>query len=50
MLHAGTAAADIARALSFSDQSHFIRSFRKQFGVTPGDFVQARRAPGSVAA
>ena len=43
MLLAGKPASTIARELSFSDQSHFIRSFRKQFGVTPGDFVSARR-------
>jgi AraC-like DNA-binding protein len=46
MLLAGTPASTIARDLGFSDQSHFIRSFRKQFGVTPGDFQSARQ-PGT---
>jgi AraC family transcriptional regulator len=34
--------ADIALEAGFSDQSHFIRAFRRQFGTTPG--VARRRA------
>jgi len=49
LLHAGRPAAKIAEALSFSDQSHFIRTFRRQFGMTPGDFLAAR-APAHLAA
>lgn len=41
MLLAGRGASDIARELNFSDQSHFIRSFRKQFGATPGELATA---------
>jgi len=49
----GRSASEIARSLRFSDQSHFIRSFRKQFGATPGElsakrleWCRRKRAPG----
>ena len=38
------ALAQITRAAGFSDQSHFTRSFRQAFGVTPGQYRRARRA------
>ncbi|MEM1023325.1 MAG: AraC family transcriptional regulator [Myxococcota bacterium] len=41
LLSKGRPSALVAYDLSFSDQSHFIRSFRKQFGMTPGDYVHA---------
>jgi len=41
LLQRGRPSALVAHDLSFSDQSHFIRSYRKQFGMTPGDYVQA---------
>ncbi|MGF1509223.1 MAG: helix-turn-helix domain-containing protein [Myxococcota bacterium] len=41
LLRRGRPSALVAYDLSFSDQSHFIRSFRKQFGTTPGDYLQA---------
>ncbi len=41
LLEKGRPSVLVANDLSFSDQSHFIRSFRKQFGMTPGDYVRA---------
>lgn len=35
--------AGIAHRLGFSDQSHFTRMFRKQFGVTPGAVLRGGR-------
>ena len=35
---------DIALALGYTDQTNFIRAFRKQFGITP---AQHRRNPGA---
>lgn len=32
--------ADIANTLCFSSQSHFIREFRKKYGMTPGEYRQ----------
>ena len=32
--------ADIANMLCFSSQSHFIRAFRKKYGMTPGEYRQ----------
>ncbi len=47
LLHEGRPASKVASDLNFADQSHFIRSFRKQFGTTPGEFLQARRIAGA---
>ncbi|NJK89297.1 MAG: helix-turn-helix transcriptional regulator [Myxococcales bacterium] len=41
-LLSGRPAARLAQDLGFSDQSHFIRCFRRQFGFTPGELLQAR--------
>lgn len=30
---------EVCYALSFSSQSHFISSFKKEFGITPGEYV-----------
>jgi len=37
------ALARITREAGFSDQSHFTRSFKQAFGVTPGQYRRARR-------
>jgi AraC family transcriptional regulator len=34
----------ITRAAGFSDQSHFTRSFKQSFGITPGQYRRARRS------
>lgn len=34
---------EISRETGFTDSSHFIRSFRKQHGITPGQFRQRRK-------
>ncbi|RUY14814.1 helix-turn-helix domain-containing protein, partial [Mesorhizobium sp. M7A.F.Ca.US.005.03.2.1] len=36
MIAAGEPLAQIAVEAGFSDQSHFIRHFKKAFGMTPG--------------
>ena len=35
---AGKTNAQICEMLSFSSKSHFITSFKKHFGLTPGEF------------
>lgn len=45
LLRTGRPSSRVASDLHFSDQSHFIRSFRRQFGATPGQFVQAMARP-----
>jgi AraC family transcriptional regulator len=37
------ALARITREAGFSDQSHFTRSFKQAFGITPGQYRRARR-------
>jgi AraC-like DNA-binding protein len=37
--------AELALALGYADQSHFVNSFRQQNGMTPGAFRRAYRAP-----
>jgi AraC family transcriptional regulator len=34
---------DVALRAGFADQAHFTRFFKRQFGVTPGAFVRARK-------
>lgn len=41
MLAAGEAAAEVAAAVGFVDQSHLIRRFKASYGVTPGEFQAA---------
>ncbi|MGY2052118.1 AraC family ligand binding domain-containing protein [Methylobacterium sp. JK268] len=42
-LAAGIGAAEVAQAVGFADQSHLIRHFRAQLGVTPGRFAAETR-------
>jgi AraC family transcriptional regulator len=37
--------AELALALGYADQSHFVNSFRRHTGMTPGAFRKAYRAP-----
>jgi AraC-like DNA-binding protein len=41
MLLSGQPVASVAAACGFADQAHFTRWFRRAFGYTPGDLVQA---------
>jgi AraC-like DNA-binding protein len=45
MLAAGEAAAEVAAAVGFVDQSHLTRRFKGAFGVTPGQYARAARQP-----
>ncbi|EJE51387.1 DNA-binding domain-containing protein, AraC-type, partial [Acidovorax sp. CF316] len=37
----GEPAAAVAAECGFADQAHFTRWFRRSFGYTPGDLLQA---------
>ncbi|MCC8074089.1 MAG: AraC family transcriptional regulator [Clostridiales bacterium] len=43
MLFDGADSLSISYALSFSSQSHFISSFKKQFGITPNEYLDMIR-------
>lgn len=45
-LRLGEHPGEVADALGFYDQSHFINAFRRVMGVTPNHYWQAFRAPG----
>jgi AraC-like DNA-binding protein len=51
MMLEGDAHANVAMACGFSDQSHFVRQFRKAFGLTPSAWLSAishnRSIPGA---
>lgn len=38
LVHGGTALTDVALAHGFYDQSHFVREFRRETGLTPGAY------------
>jgi AraC-like DNA-binding protein len=44
LLKRGHSSAEVAAHCGFSDQSHFIRHFKRRLGVTPKQYVQAGRA------
>ena len=39
----GESFADVAAATGFADQAHFIRHFKKAYGVTPGRWMGLQR-------
>ncbi|MGU7773059.1 AraC family transcriptional regulator [Burkholderia sp. MR1-5-21] len=43
LLASGRPIVDAAAEAGFADQSHLTRAFARQFGITPGQFAQARR-------
>ena len=45
LLDAGGRPAEVAARCGFADQSHLIRHFKRVVGVTPGEYVRARRTP-----
>lgn len=47
LLSRGHAAAGVAGAVGFTDQSHLIRRFRAAMGLTPGQFAQASLSRGA---
>ena len=46
-LAAGRPPAEVAAAIGFADQSHLTKRFRGAFGITPGQFAAAARAPAT---
>jgi AraC-like DNA-binding protein len=44
LLKQGQSASQVAACCGFSDQSHFIRHFKKRLGTTPGQYINARLA------
>jgi AraC-like DNA-binding protein len=44
LLRSGTAVAEAAAAVGFFDQSHFVRYFKRAYGVPPGVFAKALRS------
>jgi len=46
LLRGGVHPGEVAEALGFYDQSHFINAFRRVMGVTPNSYWQAFREPG----
>ncbi len=44
MLERAVAIADVAVAVGYADQSHLTRRFKRQLGMTPGQYVRARRS------
>ncbi len=49
LLNTGWSLADIAAECGFDDPSHFVRSFRRHFGVPPGQLRRQARANGAAA-
>ncbi|MBC8138184.1 MAG: helix-turn-helix transcriptional regulator [Fibrella sp.] len=45
LLSSGIPAPQVAHAVGFADQSHFIRHFKRIVGVTPGRYRAAKRSP-----
>lgn len=43
LLHTDLTATEVAYALNFSDQSYFSKFFKKQVGMTPGDFRMSKK-------
>lgn len=41
LLRAGVSISEVSAMLSFADQSHFTRSFKNSYGVTPKRYVIA---------
>jgi AraC family transcriptional regulator len=42
LAHSNARILDIALDAGFADQSHLTRSFRKRFGMTPGEYRASR--------
>ncbi|MEV6634899.1 helix-turn-helix transcriptional regulator [Actinoplanes sp. NPDC051470] len=41
-----TTISEAAARWHFTDSSHFVRTFRKQYDCTPSDYIHRRRSPG----
>ncbi|MFF5052910.1 helix-turn-helix transcriptional regulator [Micromonospora sp. NPDC000663] len=41
-----TTISEAAARWHFTDSSHFVRTFKKQYGCTPSDYLHRRRSPG----
>ena len=48
LLHQGQSCAQVAAYCGFADQSHFIRHFKREWGITPGQYVHGARRLGDV--
>ena len=50
LAHQPLTVTDVARLVGYRQPSHFVKAFRRRFGVTPGAFRDAARSDATVVA